>query len=37
LLFLIADFQNDTYYLKIGDATWFLSTPLLELLMIQLM
>ena len=21
LLFLIADFQNDTYYLKIGDAT----------------
>jgi hypothetical protein len=36
LLFLIADFQNDTYYLKIGDAAWFLNTQLLELLMIQL-
>jgi hypothetical protein len=37
LLFLIADFQNDSYYLKIGDVEWFLSTQHRELLMILLM
>jgi hypothetical protein len=35
---LIADFQNDKYYLKIGDIEWYSSIqykkPLMKLLML---
>ena len=37
LLFLIADFQNDKYYLKIGDIEWYLSIQYKKLLMSLLM